>query len=181
MTYKQALTKEMDKLASDPRVRFVGYNTAYGPRMNGTLCNVPIEKCVECPVAENLMTGIAIGLALEGFLPVLCFERMDFCLATADALINHIGKLQHYGMRLKIIIRVCIGNSKPLNPGEQHKQEYIELFRKEFLTGEFGERGFRYYDTIKVEEPVMIVERKEWYGQDIDWEYRPIAIGTSQV
>ena len=164
MTYKEALTKEMDLLAQDPKVRFVGYNTAYGPRMNGTLCHVPIDKCIEMPVAENLMCGVAMGLSLEGFLPVLCFERMDFCLTCADALFNHIGGLQHYGLVLPMIIRVCIGTDCQLDPGVQHRQDYTSMFR---MYSGIEVREFSGEYPTEINYPIMIVERKEKYDSEI--------------
>ena len=165
MTYKQALTQEMDRLAKNPKVRFVGYNTTYGPRMNKTLCNVPISQCIEMPVAENLMCGVAMGLALEGFLPVLCFERFDFCLTCADALFNHIGGMQHYGLVLPMIIRVCIGSDSPLDPGVQHKQDYTSMFR---MYSGIDVREFSGEYPSEIDHPIMIVERKSLYETDIN-------------
>ncbi len=172
MTYKEDLTQEMNKLAQNPRVRFVGYNLKFGSKFYGTLVNVPEDRIIETPVAENLMCGIAMGLALEGFLPVLCFERMDFTLVCADALINQIGALQHYGLILPMIIRVCIGTDKPLDPGWQHKQQYIDLFNKYhsgIMTREVSIRNIKDWYTYagKIDKPIMLVERKEWYEQNI--------------
>lgn len=126
VTYREQLHKEMLRLAANPDVRFVGYNTAFGPKMNGTL--VGCEKsCIEMPVAENLMCGVAMGLSLKGFLPVLCFERFDFVLACADALVNHIGNLQEYGLVMPMIIRICVGMREPLDPGLQHTMDHCGL------------------------------------------------------
>lgn len=167
VTYREQLHKEMLKLAADPNVRFVGYNTKCGPQMNGTLKGCE-ASCIEMPVAENLMCGVAMGLALKGFLPVLCFERMDFTLACADALINHIGGLQHYGLVLPIIIRVCIGHDVPLDPGFQHKRDYQDFFmtHSEFLVWWVNNPSDieKYYtDAHNTKMPVMIIERKELY------------------
>jgi len=159
VTYKEQLHTEMLELAKNPLVRFVGYNTAYGPKMNGTLIGCE-KSCIETPVAENLMCGIAMGLALKGYLPVLCFERMDFCLAGADALINHIMGLQQYGLVLPMIIRVCVGQWKPLDPGSQHTQDYSNFFP--------CERAFTIDDikqlyATKIDGPYMFVEYRGLY------------------
>ncbi len=170
MTYKQILTQEMNKLTQDPRVRFVGYNLKFGSKFYGTLANVPEDRIIETPVAENLMCGIAIGLVLEGFLSVLCFERFDFCLVAADALINQIGALQKYGLILPIIIRVCIGNDKPLDPGLQHKQDYTELFWKYLSIAKIekiSDISWAYRNIDKLTFPLMIIERKELYDSEI--------------
>lgn len=165
MTYKDYLSLAMINLAQDPLVRFIGYNIAKGPRMNGTLNDIPVEKCIETPVAENLMCGIAMGLALEGFKPVLCFERMDFCLAAADALVNHIAGLGHYGVRFNMIIRVCVGNDKPLDPGIQHKQKYVALFKDKFCGGELIGKSSILPNYKFIGRPHMLVEYKEKYNE----------------
>jgi len=167
MTYREALTQAMNKLAENPAVRFVGYNTAKGPRMNGTLNQVPLSRCIETPVAENLMCGIAIGLALEGYLPVLCFERMDFTLAAADGIINQMVHLSGYGLRVPIIIRVCVGTDTPLDPGAQHKQSYRDLFqyRMRFFAMAGGNDIRRFYGK-KVECPTMLMEYKSYYDKE---------------
>jgi len=167
MTYKEALHKEMLQLASNPKVRFVGYNTKCGPQMNGTLKGCE-ASCIEMPVAENLMVGVAIGLALNGFLPVLCFERMDFMLAAADALFNHVGKLQHYGLTIPIIIRACVGNDHPLDPGWQHKQDYSPLFSYEpsiVSVRVLTVRGVQFYYGLAqgCKQPLLLTEYKELY------------------
>jgi hypothetical protein len=64
MTYKECITGLCDRYAKDNAARFIGYNTVYGSRMYGTLTNVKPELCIEAPVAENLMVGLAMGMAL---------------------------------------------------------------------------------------------------------------------
>lgn len=133
MTYKDLLTHEMTRIAQDDRVRFIGYNTACGHRFNGTLVNVPKDRCIEMPVAENLIMGVAMGMALEGFIPIVCFERMDFLLACADAIINHLDKLPRLSGEqffFPLIIRTCVGDNAPLHAGPQHTGDYTDLFAK---------------------------------------------------
>ena len=60
----------------------------------GTLKDVPDDQKIETPVAENLMVGLAIGMSFEGFKPVVYFERHDFMLVAADAISNHIDKIE---------------------------------------------------------------------------------------
>lgn len=164
MTYKETLTKAMDILALDPLVRFVGYNTAKGPRMNGTLNNISYDQCIETPVAENLMCGIAMGLALEGYKPVLCFERMDFTLACADALINGISTLECYGAKFPMIIRVCVGSKEPLDPGLQHRQDYSTLFQDKFDGGRILDKSCILHQYDFRDKAIMLVEYKEKYN-----------------
>ena len=133
MTYKEALTTAMTRIAANPKARFVGYGMHRNGAM-GTLAGVKPEQIVETPVAENLMTGIACGLALQGLLPVLYFERADFLLNAADAIVNHIDKMtriSHGQFEPGVIIRVTVGNrTKPLFTGVTHTQDLSDAFRQ---------------------------------------------------
>jgi pyruvate dehydrogenase E1 component beta subunit len=128
VTYKEEITAAMDMLAQDPLVRFVGYGVRYGGKAMGTLKNVPESQLIETPVAENLMVGIATGMALKGFRPVVFIERCDFILNAMDAIVNHLEKIKMMSggqFAPAIILRVVIGNkSKPLFTGETHTQDF---------------------------------------------------------
>jgi pyruvate/2-oxoglutarate/acetoin dehydrogenase E1 component len=133
MTYKESLTTSMDLLAMDPKTVFVGYNVRRGSMANGTLVNVPKKQLIETPVAENLMMGMAVGLSLEGFLPVVYFERFDFILNAMDAIINHLDKLAVLStgqFKPKVIIRIVVGANAPLFTGPTHTQDFTEALRK---------------------------------------------------
>lgn len=128
--YKDALTAAMLKLAEDPLVRFVGYGVKIGGRAAGTLKNVPDEQLIETPVAENLMVGMAIGLALRGLRPVVFIERCDFILNAMDAIVNHLDKIAAISQgefEPAVILRVVVGNSKSgLRTGATHTQDFSE-------------------------------------------------------
>src|SRR3989344_5918500 len=112
MKYQEAIKHWMEKLAQDEKVIFLGYNIKYGSKAYGTLKDVPKEKLIETPLAENLMVGLAVGLALEGFKPVLFFERHDFILVAMDALVNHLDKIErmsHGEFKPVVLIRAIVG------------------------------------------------------------------------
>lgn len=132
MTYKQRIAACMTQLAQDKRARFIGYGLKNG-KAGGTLVDVSPEQIIETPVAENLMAGIAIGQSLAGNLPVLYFERMDFLLNAADAIVNHLdaaAQISRGQFKPSVIIRCVVGNrSKPLFTGATHTQDFSEAFR----------------------------------------------------
>lgn len=153
----------MLRLAKDYRVRFLGYNTRYGHKFNGTLEGCE-GSCLEMPVAENLILGVAMGMALEGYRLIVCIERMDFLWACADALINHLDKTIELGWpALDIIIRTCVGGISPLDPGCQHKGDYYDVFKglmKEvFVTTSWSK-------ALKHKGAVMVVEWRNDYEKD---------------
>jgi pyruvate/2-oxoglutarate/acetoin dehydrogenase E1 component len=128
MTLRDNLTEVCASLAALHKARFIGYNTAKGSRMYGTLAKVPVESCIEAPCAENLMMGMAIGMALEGtYLPVVCFERHEFVLFAMGMLAVMGDKMYRVGGgRFPLIIRAIRGGSEPLDPGAQHKVSYYD-------------------------------------------------------
>jgi pyruvate/2-oxoglutarate/acetoin dehydrogenase E1 component len=129
VSYKDELTAAMTSLGQDPLVRFIGYGIKYGKAM-GTLKGVPESSLVETPVAENLMVGAAIGMALKGLKPVVYFERFDFVLNAADAIVNHLDKIKTISdgeFNPTMILRIVVGNKqKPLFTGPTHVQDISE-------------------------------------------------------
>lgn len=174
MKYKEAVKKSMEILALDERVRFIGYNVIHGSRAYGTLRDIPEAKCIETPVAENLMAGLAIGMSLEGFRPVLFFERHDFLLNALDSIVNHMDKIERISSgqyKTPIIMRAVVGSKKPLYPGLQHTQDYTEAIKKmvSFPVIELNKSEeviLAYRGALSIDQPIMLVEKKELYGNE---------------
>lgn len=133
MTYAQHLKLAMTSLADDPKTCVVGYNVRYS-KAGGTLNSFPENRLFEMPLAENLMAGAAIGMSLEGWLPIVWFERADFLLCAADALTNHLNAIRELSRgihRPAAIIRVAVGNKTlPLFTGAVHTQNFAKAFRE---------------------------------------------------
>jgi pyruvate/2-oxoglutarate/acetoin dehydrogenase E1 component len=133
MNYRDEITRSMQMLGENPSTIFLGQSVLYrGTSMFSTLKDVPKEKIIEFPVAEELQLGVSTGLALNGYIPVSLFPRMDFLLRAFDQLINHLDKialLSEGRFKPKVIIRTSVGGIKQLNPGLQHVGNYIEPLR----------------------------------------------------
>jgi len=133
MTYREALTQSMQDMAKDPATCFIGYGVKYGGKALGTLKAVSDAQLIETPVAENLMVGVAVGMALKGRKPLVFVERFDFILNAADAIVNHLDKIATISQREfnpTILIRVVTGNTrKPLYTGATHVQDFTAAFR----------------------------------------------------
>ena len=160
MTYKENLHNKMLELSKDPLVRFLGYNTKYGHQFNGTLKGCE-ESCIELPVAENLIMGLAIGMALEGYTPIVCIERMNFLWTCADAIINHLGKARELGWgQLDVVIRTCICGNAPLDPGCQHQGDDSDVWRRYIRVEHSWALAYPGHG------PVMIIEDRRDYESD---------------
>lgn len=131
-SYFDAICKSMNKLSNLDNTLFIGQQVYYQD-FYGTLKDIPLNQRIEMPVAEEMQMGFCIGLALEGFLPVCIYQRMDFLYRAMDSLCNHLNLLPEYSRGIfkpKVIIRTTIGNDYPLNPGLQHTQDLTGVFQK---------------------------------------------------
>ena len=91
---------------------------------------VPLDKCIEMPVAENLIASSAIGLAIRGYIPVVVFQRIDFILIAADSIINHACLLPKMtGMKLPILFITIKGDPEgKFYAGMQHTKDFGYVF-----------------------------------------------------
>jgi pyruvate/2-oxoglutarate/acetoin dehydrogenase E1 component len=150
MKYFDELKRSMSFLAQDPRTIFLGQAVAVaGTAMTNTLKDVPSDRLLELPVAEEMQMGMTTGLALTGLIPVSIFPRWNFLLAAMSQLINHLDKVQvmsNGGYRVKAIVRTGIGSQRPLHPQHQHVGDYTEALRSMCTT----------IEVIRLDEPAEI-------------------------
>lgn len=123
----------MDFLAQDSQTIFIGQAVAVpGTAMTNTLKDVPRDKLIELPVAEEMQMGMTTGLALTGAVPISVFPRWNFLICAMSQLINHLDKLDVMSngrYKAKCIIRTGIGSQRPLHPQHQHIGDYTEAVR----------------------------------------------------
>ena len=131
LSYYPELCRAMEYLARDPRVVFMGQAVAVkGTAVTTTFKNVSRDKLLELPVAEEMQMGMAIGMALSGFIPVTIYPRFNFLFLALNQLINHLDKMNELGgFKPKVIVRTVIGSVRPLNPQCQHSGDFTEAFR----------------------------------------------------
>jgi pyruvate/2-oxoglutarate/acetoin dehydrogenase E1 component len=133
LSYFGALAEAMRLCAEAENSVFIGQGVGLhgGTTMSQTLHYVPEAKRLEMPVAEDMQMGMAIGMSLEGLLPICIFPRWNFLLLAANQLINHLDRLPLYsdgGYQPKVIIRTAIPSTVPFNPGPQHDDDFTEAF-----------------------------------------------------
>ena len=131
ISYKDTLINAMTELSKLNETIFIGQQIVYaGNPMSTTLMEVPKEKMIEVPVMEETQMGIGLGLAMVGKTVISFYPRWDFLISAANQLINHVDKFELMtGKKLNILIRVGKGADTPLDPGHQHKANYVEQFK----------------------------------------------------
>ncbi len=137
----------MEYLGAQKKTIFMGQAVEVpGTAMSNTLSEVPKNKLLELPVAEEMQMGMTLGLAMNDNIPISIFPRWNFLLYGINQLVNHIDKYNIMIGRqndIKIIIRTGIGSQRPLHPQHQHIGDFSESIQKMCTT----------IDIIKLHEP----------------------------
>ncbi len=87
------------------------------------------DRVMDTPLAEEGMTGVAIGAALNGLYPIQTHIRADFSLLAMNQIINLAAKYKYmFGGRFDVpmLIRMIVGRS--WGQGAQHSQSLQSLF-----------------------------------------------------
>jgi pyruvate/2-oxoglutarate/acetoin dehydrogenase E1 component len=123
------------------------------------------------PLAEDAMTGVAIGMALAGLRPVHVHIRMDFLLLAMNQLVNIAAKSRYmYGGQVEVplVVRSMIGKS--WGQGAQHSQGLYPFFmhvpglKVAAPTNPHDAKGCL-VAAIRDPDPVMMVEHRLLYPQ----------------
>jgi pyruvate/2-oxoglutarate/acetoin dehydrogenase E1 component len=132
MKYFDELKRSMDWLGSKKETIFMGQAVACpGTGISNTLKDVPKDKLLELPVAEEMQMGMTLGMSFEKVIPISIFPRWNFVLCGINQLVNHIDKLPEMGenkFKSNIIIRTSIGSERPLHPQHQHVGDFTKGF-----------------------------------------------------
>ncbi|MCJ7587523.1 MAG: thiamine pyrophosphate-dependent enzyme [Candidatus Aminicenantes bacterium] len=167
--YMDAVKYSMEMLAREGAI-FIGYNVRYGSAY-GSLKNIPEDQRLETPLAENLMAGLGMGMSLEGFRPVVFFERHEFIMNAMDAIVNTLDVIETISdgeFHMPVIIKAVAGSVKPFYAGYTHTHNYADEIRRfvhfpvyEPQTG--PEVLAAYALAREAKGPVMVSEMKALY------------------
>jgi len=132
--YANAIREALDQaLSLDPSVFIMGQGVDDPSGMFGATFNLHEkygkERVFDTPLAENGLTGIAVGAAIGGMRPVYFHNRPDFLLLAMDQIVNHASKW-HYmfggAVNVPLVIWACIGRG--WGSAAQHSQALQGLF-----------------------------------------------------
>lgn len=171
MSYYGKLTEAMNMLASEPNTIFIGQSVAYpGQAMHQSLAQVPMERRLEFPVAEDFQMGYSIGLALTGKLPITIYPRFDFLILALNQLVNHLDKAAELGWPpCKVIIRTAVGSKRPVDAGPQHTQDHTRALSlmlqsvRVYNLGKADEIIPAYIHALEKPESCLMIEHAEGY------------------
>jgi len=176
MKYSDAiLLAQREILSENDKSLILGINVSSPDAIFGTVKNLLQDfgpsRVIETPASENAVTGICIGLATVGFLPILVHQRMDFAILSFDMIINQLAKWKYmYGDKLEspVIIRMIIGRG--WGQGPQHSQALHNFFAhvpglQVFLPGNAQDIYSTLIFAAKSKNPTIIFEHRWLYNQ----------------
>jgi pyruvate dehydrogenase E1 component beta subunit len=133
MSLREGLNLALDQaLAADERVLLLGEDIA-DPGSSGPTKGLSsahgTDRVLDTPISEAAILGAAVGLAMDGFLPVAEIMIMDFIGIAADQMINNAAKLRFMtGGRVTAPITVRTQVYGGLGTGATHSQSLEAWF-----------------------------------------------------
>lgn len=133
------------------------------------------DRVITTPISEQAITGIANGLSLGGYCPVLEIMFGDFITLAFDQIVNHASKFHHMynrGVECPVIIRTPMGGHRGYGP--THSQTLDK-----FLVGidnvsvvainQFSNPSELYTYAVEHEaHPMIVIENKADYARKPD-------------
>lgn len=117
----------------DDTVLYYGLGINDRARLFGATTNLVEEfgenRVFDFPTSENTMTGVGIGLSINGFRPVISHNRLDFILLAMDQLINGAAKWNSVfagTMPINLTTRMIVGRG--WGQGPTHCQSLQSCF-----------------------------------------------------
>ncbi len=117
---KALIMGETVRLGGSSRNVLLGLYDRFGP-----------NQVIETPVSENGIFGVALGLALAGYRPIIEIYTADFLLVVANEIIGDMAKWRQQQARpgaLPIVIRGCTGPGMAGALGPEHSQAMEAFF-----------------------------------------------------
>ena len=194
LTYSQAIREAIQQeMTRDPSVFILGMGVDDPTLLYGTSEGLVDEfgpdRVLDTPVAEDAMTGMAIGAALGGMRPIHVHIRMDFILLAMNQLINMAAKMKYmYGgsVTVPLVVRCIIGRS--WGQGPQHSQGLHSLFMH--IPGLKIVAPVTPYDakgclieSIRDDNPVIFIEHRLLHGLEshVPEESYTVPFGSARV
>ncbi|GAB2892543.1 alpha-ketoacid dehydrogenase subunit beta [Microbulbifer echini] len=126
----QALAFEMQR---DPKVvvfgEDVGLNGGVFRATDGLQARFGRERVLDTPLAENMIGGMAIGMAAQGLRPVAEFQFMGFIYPALDQILSHAGRYRNRTrgrLSCPIVYRAPYGGG--IHAPEHHSESTEALF-----------------------------------------------------
>ncbi len=147
------------------------------------------KRVFDMPVSENALTGLAVGVAIGGYKPVMTHQRLDFALVSIDQIVNSAAKWFYmFGGKtpIPLVIRMIIGRG--WGQGPTHSQSlhswfaHIPGLKVVMPATPYDAKGLL-LESIQDPNPVIFIEHR-WAHNiigEVPEGYYQIPIGKAKV
>ena len=175
IAYAQAINEALfQAMELSPEVIVLGQLVDYKSGIFGTTAGL-VERfgpnrIQDFPVAESLMTSVAMGSSLTGIRPVLVHQRFDFIFYSLDAIVNWLSlwRFKSNGeCGVPVTIRAIVG--KGWGQGPQHSKSLHAWFahlpgiKVAIPSTAYDAKGLL-LESIFGDDPVLIVEDRSLFS-----------------
>jgi len=170
ITYSQALNEAMaEEMRRDASVFVIGEDVRVSPfgQTAGLVNEFGEERVLNTPIAENAITGAAMGAALQGMRPVLELMFMDFTMLAMDQLCNNLGQWRYITggqYSIPLTIRTACGGGMRMGYGHSQCLESQLIQAPGLIIVEpstpYDAKGLL-KAAIRSDDPVIVVESKK--------------------
>jgi len=194
ISYCEALNEAMmQEMERDSTVFVYGIGVPDHKRIFGTTSGIlerfGPERCFDTPIAEDSMTGLGLGAAINGLRPIHVHIRVDFLLLAMNQLANMISCYRYASggkFGVPIVIRAVVGRG--WGQGFQHSKSMHGTFAhvpglKVILpTSPVDAKGLL-TAAIRDDDPVLAIEHRWLYWQVGEVPEEPFAtpLGKARV
>lgn len=166
-----------EKIVNNERMVFLGEDvlSPYGGafKVAKDLSLLRPDKVFSTPISEAAITGLANGLALNGFKPFVEIMFGDFVTLAFDQLVNHASKFHHMfnkQVSCPMTLRTPMGARRGYGP--THSQTLDKFIVgidnvKTVAINTFVDPYLVYESVYAEEHPVIVIENKIDYGKKI--------------
>src|SRR5215472_15446014 len=174
ITFSQAINEALaEEMRRDPRVFVIGEDVAEAGTpfkvLTGLVQEFGPARVIDSPISEAAITGLGVGAAMTGMLPVVDIMFGDFIGLAMDQIANQAAKV-HYmsGGKLKVplVVRTTLGATR--RSAAQHSQSlhawvsHVPGLKVVLPSTPYDAKGLL-KSAIRDENPVMIFEDKMDY------------------
>ena len=149
----------------------VGRNGGVFRATDGLMQRFGTDRVVDTPLAENMICGIAVGMAAQGLLPVAEIQFMGFAYPALDQLVSHASRLRNRTrgrLSCPMVLRAPFGGG--IHAPEHHSESTEAMFAHiPGLRVVIPSSPARAYGlllaSIRDPDPVVFLEPKRIYRQ----------------
>jgi len=194
LSFREAIKEAMaEEMRRDPRVIILGEDVRLSlmGQTAGLVEEFGAARVINTPVAENAITGVAIGAAMNGLRPVLELLLCDFALLAMDQICNNLAQWRYVTggqYPLPVTIRTTVGGGFGLGFGHSQCLESMFLQVPGLILIEpstpYDAKGLL-TSAIRSDDPVIFFEHKKllWTGEkdEVPEEAYAIPFGQAAV